>query len=114
MNIIVSDFDGVLFKRNHGLLRPTIKYLETRNTAIYVVTYRATDQIPFMKEQLAGTKLDIIGFACAGDRKKNPLSKVALVSSLAARFDIIEALDNDEDVVVHYQSMGILTSVVKQ
>lgn len=107
LNIIVSDFDNTLFKRNHGLIIENVRYLEKRAMPVYIVTYRAPDQYDFLSETLAGTKINIIGYAFAESRKKDPVSKLYLIDILSDTYNIIEALDDDPSLVVPLGERGI-------
>lgn len=107
MDVIVSDFDNTLFKRYVGLLKPQVEYLEERGLPVYIITYRADDQVDFILETLRETKLNIIGVACAGSRKKDPISKFVLLDRITKRYHVVEALDDDEDVVLGYRQRGI-------
>ena len=112
MDIIVSDFDNTLFKRNLGLLVPQVKYLEERGLPVYIVTYRAADQKDFILGTLQETSIDIIGVAFAGSRKKDPSIKFYLIDEITKKYHVVEALDDDVDVVVGYRSRGIKTILV--
>lgn len=105
MDIIVSDFDGVLFKKYHGLLQDNIDYVLSRKLPVYIVTFRKDDQYSFIISQLRDVPL--VGIAFAGSRNKDPLTKVVCVREIQKKYNIVEALDNDADVVLHYMSMGI-------
>lgn len=112
MNIIVSDFDNTLFKRNHGLIHSTVRYLEKKALPVYIVTYRAEDQFDFMNETLAGTKINIIGYAFAGSRKKEPESKLFFIDVLLRDYNIVEALDDDERLVLPLGRRGIKANII--
>lgn len=113
MKIIVSDFDGVLFKKNHGIINSTVKYLVNLRYPIYVVTYRAVDQAEFIIAQLDGV-VPLVGVACVGSRKKDPALKAEAIGYIQnAGYQIVEAIDNDENVVVEYQRIGITAVVTK-
>lgn len=107
MDIIVSDFDGVLFKRNYGLINPVVEYLEQRGLPVYIVTYRAEDQLDFIAMTLAETNLYIAGYGFAGSRKKDPITKGLVIKEIIKKHNIIEALDDELEVVVHLKSLGI-------
>jgi len=107
MDIIVSDFDGVLFKKYYGLIQPTVDYLNERGLPVYVVTYRMQET---NEDFIYNTLKDVIplrGMAFSPDRKKNPLYKVELVEKIRQVYSVVEALDNDPEVVLHYRAMGI-------
>lgn len=107
MDIVTADFDNTLFKRNYGLLSGTIKYLEELNYPVYIVTYRADDQQDFIASQLASTKLNIIGYAFAGSRNKDPFTKLVLIDRISAHHNIVKAFDDDRAVVVALRQQGI-------
>lgn len=107
VNVILSDFDDTLFKRNHGLIDKTVSYLEERNYPIYIVTYRARTQQSFIQDTLAETRLNVIGLAMGGDRYKNPHTKLKMVEDIMTRHNVIEALDDDEAVVLVLRNKGI-------
>lgn len=105
MNVVVSDFDNTLFRRNHGLIEENVKVLESTGWPVYIVTYRAEDQREFIAETLSGTKLNIIGYAFAGSRTKDPMTKVALIGEIMQRYDVIAVLDDDERVMANLNRM---------
>lgn len=107
MNIIVSDFDDTLFKRNHGLIEPNVRYLEQRALPVYIVTYRGPSQFDFLTETLAETKINIIGYAFADSRKKDPSTKLVFIDALLQDHNIVEALDDDESLVLPLGRRGI-------
>lgn len=107
MDVIVSDFDDTLFKRNYGLIQPVVDYLEQRGLPIYVVTYRAQDQINFIKDTLSQTKLNIVGLAFAESRKKEAYKKVELINNIRFFYNVVEVLDDDEQVVLALRQHGI-------
>lgn len=108
MDIIVSDFDSTLFKRNYGLIRPAIEFLEEKRLPIYIVTYRAEDQKQFILDTLAETNLDIIGIGFAASRKKEPVKKIEIILHLAAKHNVTLVLDDDEQVVLRLRQQGIM------
>ena len=108
----MSDFDNTLFKRNLGLLVPQVNYLEERGLPVYIVTFRAEDQKDFILSTLAETNINIIGVAFAGSRKKDKEIKFFLIDQISQHYNIVEALDDDADVVVGYRSRGIKTTLV--
>jgi hydroxymethylpyrimidine pyrophosphatase-like HAD family hydrolase len=105
VDIVVSDFDNTLFKRYHGLIEENVRRLEQSGYPIYIVTYRAENQQEFIAEQLAGTKLNIIGYGFAGSRNKDPLTKVAIIKDIMRRFNVVAVLDDDESVMLHLNKM---------
>lgn len=107
MNVIASDFDNTLFKRNLGLIRETVNYLESKALPVWIVTYRAEDQLEFIESQLAQTNIAVAGYGFAGSRKKDPRTKIALYEQIMLHNTIVEALDDDADVVLELQRMGI-------
>lgn len=112
MDIIVSDFDNTLFKRNEGIIYPVVSYLRDRHIPIYIVTYRAETQGTFIAETLEHAGLRIAGYAFAESRKKEPYKKVHIVRHLMHYHNIVEALDDDHNVLVEYGAMGIRTKQV--
>ena len=107
VNVIVSDFDNTLFKRNFGLLDETVGYLEKQGLPIYIVTYRAESQQYFIEDVLSQTSLNVVGYGYANSREKDPVKKFAIVRYLQKNHNIVEALDDDLDVVLGYLGMGI-------
>ena len=107
MDVIVSDFDNTLFKRNYGLIQPVVKYLEERGLPIVIVTYRDTNQQEFIQTTLAPTNLNIISIGFGGSRSKDPLSKFVIMKQIMKKYNVVEALDDDEQVVLGYRSLGI-------
>lgn len=107
MDVIVSDFDDTLFKRNYGLVKPVVEYLEEKNLPIYIVTYRALGQLEFIKETLSETKLNIVGYAFAESRKKEAFKKVELINNIRFFYNVVEVLDDDEQVVLALRQHGI-------
>ena len=107
MDVIVSDFDNTLFKKNHGLIRENVEYLEQQGYPIYIVTYRALSQKMFMQETLAPSGLNVVGYAMAESRIKDPRSKVTLIEYIMTRHNVVEALDDDPAVVLAYRQRGI-------
>lgn len=97
MDIIVSDFDDTLFKRNHGLIEPMVKYLEQRNLPVYIVTYRAQNQLDFIRETLGG-RLNIIGYGFAESRKKEAYKKIEIINVIRSVYNVVEILDDDKAV----------------
>lgn len=110
MDIIVSDFDATLFKRNYGLINPVVQYLEQRGYPVYIVTFRAKNQGDFILGTLAGTKLNIVGMAFADSRKKEAYKKVELINDIATRHNVIQVLDDSEDVVLALKQQGYQAS----
>ncbi len=106
MNIIVSDFDDTLFKRNHGLIEPVVSYLEQKGLPVYIVTYRDSNQYEFISEVLSQTKLKIIGYAFASSRKKDSRLKLSLIQLIAKDYTIKEVLDDDTDLVLLLKQRG--------
>jgi hydroxymethylpyrimidine pyrophosphatase-like HAD family hydrolase len=107
MEIVVSDFDNTLFKRNHGLIDKNIEYVQSCGLPVYIVTYRAEDQVDFIRSQLA-EKLNIIGVACAGSRSKDPASKIPFYQYLDSIYEIAAVLEDDERVIDILVSLGII------
>lgn len=107
MDVIVSDFDDTLFKRNYGLIEPVVKYLEEKNLPIYIVTYRAQNQLEFIRDTLSKTKLKIVGFAFAESRKKEAFKKVELINNIRFFYNVVEVLDDDEQVVLSLRQHGV-------
>jgi hypothetical protein len=113
VNIIVSDFDNTIFKKNYGLINDTVEYLEGLGLPVYIVTYRGSGQAEFIYDTLAGTELNVIGVGLADSRDKEPMRKVAIVKHIQETHNIIEALDDDEEVVVAYLHHGLNAKKVK-
>jgi len=107
VDIVISDFDNTLFKRNHGLIQRCVSALQQLNKPVYIVTYRAEDQKDFILDTLAPTGLEIVGIAFAGSRQKDPLTKRALAEVISKKYYVSLALDDDPEVVVQYKSVGI-------
>lgn len=107
MDVIVSDFDNTLFKRNVGILWPQVRYLEERNYPVYIVTYRAENQLEFISYTLGQTAIMVAGYGFAGSRKKDSATKFAIIEDIMTRHNIIEALDDDELVCHWYHERGI-------
>jgi hydroxymethylpyrimidine pyrophosphatase-like HAD family hydrolase len=107
VKVIVSDFDNTLFKRYHGLILPVVQYLQEKNLPVIIVTYRAENQEQFIYDTLKETKLNIVGYGFADSRKKDPTTKAVIMSHLLRKYDVVEALDDDPQVVVHYTSAGV-------
>lgn len=108
MDVIVSDFDDTLFKRNYGLIRPVVDYLEECGLPIYIVTYRAQNQLEFIKDILSYTKLNIVGYGFAESRKKEAFKKIELINAIRGWYNVVEVLDDDESVVVGLRQYGLL------
>lgn|SRR6478735_4420497 len=107
VDVIVSDFDHTLFKNNFGLIHEVVNYLEQRGLPVWIVTYRNENQEKFIKQVLNETSIDLIGIGFADSRKKDPATKLAIIDSLSSRYNIVEALDDDEQVVVRLRQRGI-------
>lgn len=107
MDVIVSDFDDTLFKRNYGLIGPVVDYLEQKGLPIYIVTYRAQNQLNFIIDTLSATKLKIVGFGFAESRKKEAFKKVELIQNVRFFYNVVEVLDDDEQVVLALRQHGI-------
>lgn len=110
-DVIVSDFDGVLFQRNHGLIKPVVKYVKDIRLPVVIVTWRAADQEEFISSQLKGV-LPVVEIAFAGDRKKTVQSKGRAIGPVLQKYNVVEAIDNDEEVVLYYQQLGIPAMMV--
>lgn len=107
MDVIVSDFDNTLFKRNFGLLDKTVSYLEQQRLPIYIVTYRAENQQYFIEDILSQTTLSVMGYGWAASRDKDPFKKFVIVKHIRDSHNIVEAIDDDPKVVVLYKNLGI-------
>jgi hydroxymethylpyrimidine pyrophosphatase-like HAD family hydrolase len=107
MEIVVSDFDNTLFKRNHGLIKKNVEYVQSYGLPVYIVTYRAEDQVDFIKSQLAA-ELNIIGVACAGSRSQDPATKIPFYRYLNSQYEIAAVLEDDERVIDILIGLGII------
>lgn len=107
VDVIVSDFDNTLFKRNFGLIEENLDYLKQKGLPVYIVTYRAEDQHYFVSDTLLPTGIDIVGYGWAGSRKKEPWKKLSIVKHILKSHNIVEALDDDQSVVLGYRGLGI-------
>jgi len=107
MDIVISDFDNTLFKRNQGVVQRCVDTLQQLNKPVYIVTYRAEDQKDFILNTLAPTGLEIIGIAFAGSRSQDPSTKRLLAEAISKKYYVSLALDDDPEVVVQYKSVGI-------
>lgn len=107
MDIIVTDFDNTLFKRNQGVIYPVVYYLKSKKLPIYIVTYRSEIQGTFIAETLEHAGLRIMGYGFAESRKKEPYKKIAIVKSLQKYHNIVEALDDSPEVLLQYKRVGL-------
>jgi len=114
VNVVISDFDDTLFKRNVGLITRTVDYLEQLNYPVYIVTFRAEDQLEFIESVLAHSGLQIAGYGFAGSRKKEPAKKLAVIRDIATRHNIVEVLDDDHEVVLQLVQAGFPAHHVSQ
>lgn len=103
----MSDFDDTIFKRYYGLIGHVVKYLEDSKYPVYIVTYRAEDQLDFISDTLSETDITIAGYGFAGSRKKDPQTKIRIIEQIMLYNTVVEALDDDEQVVLELQRMGI-------
>lgn len=106
VNIIVSDFDNTIFKRNYGLIEPVVKYLEGTKLPIYIITYRAENQFQFIMDTI-GDSLNIIGIGFADSPKKEVDKKLNMMSRVLERHNVVEALDDELEVVQAYKRLGV-------
>lgn len=107
MDIVVSDFDDTLFKRNVGLIYPVVSYLKLKRVPLYVVTYRMEGQEGFIMETLQHGGLRVFGIGFAESRKKEPAKKLAIVKQISRYHNVVEALDNQPEVLVQYKTAGL-------
>jgi hypothetical protein len=107
VDVIVSDFDGTLFKRNFGLIHENVAHLEDKALPVYIITYRALNQRYFIESELAKTNIDLAGILFAESLRQEAHKKILLAQHLLNKFNVVEALDNDLDAVLGYKSLGI-------
>lgn len=107
MKIVVSDFDGTLFRRYHGLIEETVAEVAAFGLPVAILTHRAKGQVDFMRETLDGSGLDVLGFYCTESRRAEVATKLFLMEHLMRKFEVVAAFDNELDVVVHYKELGI-------
>ena len=103
--ITVIDFDGTVFKRNHGLIEPVVEYLGNR--VVYVLTYRAPNQLQFILDTLRPTGMTVLGVAFADSRAKEAYKKVELMREILSKYDVEEVIDDDAEVRVAMEAMGL-------
>jgi hypothetical protein len=107
VDIVISDFDNTLFKRNYGVLERSVATVAALGCPVVIVSYRATDQQTFIQETLDGTQLTVIGLVLLGDRSKNPQRKFEAALYLKERYNILAAFDDGEAERAWYDSLGI-------
>jgi hypothetical protein len=109
VDIVVSDFDDTLFKRYEGIIEHNVANVAALGCPVVIVSYRAPDQESFIRETLDGTPLNVVGLVLLGDRKKDPLKKVAAAKYLRQEHNIVAAADDEEPVRDWYNILGIKT-----
>lgn len=107
VDVIVSDFDNTLFKRNFGLIQSNVSYLEEQGLPIVIITYREANQQQFILDTLAETNLNIVSIGFGGSKKKDPLVKFVLMKQMSKKYHVKEALDDEQEVVLAYRQLGI-------
>jgi hypothetical protein len=107
MEIVISDFDNTLFKRNHGLIERSVAMVAALGCPVVIVSYRAPDQQSFITETLDGSGLNVVGLVLLGDRKHDPLKKYEAAIYLSKKSNIVAAIDDDAEVCRLYQRLGI-------
>lgn len=105
--IIISDLDDTLIRGN-SLIRKTYNYLQTLDGALFLVTGRPTADEEETRKTLAdlGVRFSRL-IMNPGSLAESTQFKKATAEKLLETYNIIEAVENNDDTLRAYRSLGI-------